>query len=88
MRHLSPLEACELIEQAWNLDGPTHQVNEDLFEVTLLGASIDDVTTDVELFIDSLGDEIDPNSIKVVPDMIEGGCECCLVTIRARGAVS
>lgn len=85
MRTLTAKEAVEMIEEAWNLDGESHRVNETIFEVTLLGSTVSEAQDDIDMFALSLGIEIDPDSITISPDNDDQGVGGAVITIRANG---
>ena len=85
MRALTPSEVVEMIEDAWNLDGESHRVNDAVFEVTLLGSTVSEAHDDIDIFTMSLHADIDPSTITVAPDHDDQGCGGVIITIRTQG---
>ena len=70
MRKLTKFEALELLEAAWNI-GP-EEMPDTQIEVTLGDMGVDQVKTDIASYFAFLDADIDPDSIGITADHVEG----------------
>lgn len=72
MRALTKTEAVALIEVIWNLDGTQCRVSKGRYEVYLMGSEINQVEADVGGFCEDRSIDLDPDTITITADKIEG----------------
>lgn len=70
MRNLTKFEALELLETVWN--AAPEAVSDTQVEVTLGDYDTDQVKTDIASYFAFLDVDIDPDSIAVTADHVEG----------------
>lgn len=70
MRMLTKFEALELLETAWN--AAPEAASDTQIEVTLGDMGVDQVNADIESYLAFLDVTIDPDSLSITPDHVEG----------------
>jgi hypothetical protein len=81
MRRMTTSEATQLLEEAWNTAPDT--AGSGLVEAYVLDVDVTDATSDVESYIASLPEMIDPDTVTITPDNIEDwDVHCVRVAIK------
>jgi hypothetical protein len=79
-------EAWEMIETTFDVSPDT--ITQGLLEVFVAEMSVDQAQRDVFSYLSVIAATIDPDSITIHPDEIEGsGLDCCRIVIKTGEAI-
>lgn len=80
-RRMTKAEAMDLFETTFETPADTDDMN--FAEVTVLGTDTQRAQADIDSYLATLEDDIDPKSIRVIPDHIDGDptADCVTITI-------
>ena len=86
MRRMTRSEALEMIETTFDVSPDS--ITQGLLEVFVAEMSVDQALVDLSSYLSVIAATIDPDSIEIHHDEIEGsGLDCCRIVIKTGEAI-